>query len=714
MLPVFILAAAMPLRAESAAVTAEKIPVTDQYHGIEVRDDYRWLEDPRAPKVREWTAAQNATTRAWLDALPVRARLAAHLETLYAESSASYSSLKCRAGLHFLLHFKPPAQQPVLLALRSLMKPADAIPVLDPNKLDPTGGTAIDWFVPSHDGKFTAVCLSRHGSEDGTLHFFETETGRKLPDEIPRVQYPTAGGDATWTGDGDGVFYTRYPSPGERAEADIHFYQQVWFHKMGTPVSEDTYATGRDFPRIAEVQLDTSEDGRSFLASVSDGDGGDHAHWLREGDGAWRQITRFEDAVKHVAFGRDGWLYALSRKNAARGKVLRMPLARPELAAAETVVPEGANVLAGIAPAAHGFYVKELAGGPSLIRWFPAGKAPVTVPLATFSAVQEMEITGGDLLAFKSNGWLTPASFQTFDPHSGALENLPVSSTSPVSFDDIEVTRIMARSKDGTEVPLNIMHRKGVKLDGGNPTLLNAYGGYGISLSPSFDFTRRLWFDAGGIFVVANLRGGGEFGEEWHKAGNLTRKQNVFDDFIACAEHLVRAGYTQPSRLAIMGGSNGGLLMGAAFTQRPDLFRAVVTMVGIYDMLRVELEPNGAFNITEFGTVKDRAQFDAIHAYSPYHRVADGAKYPAVLITTGENDGRVNPYNSRKMTARLQAATGSGRAVLLRTSASSGHGMGSALSERISEKADIYTFLITELGADTSRWLPSQIPAPKQ
>jgi prolyl oligopeptidase len=277
-----------------------------------------------------------------------------------------------------------------------------------------------------------------------------------------------------------------------------------------------------------------------------------------------------------------------------------------------------------------------------------------------------------------------------------------------VSFDDIEVSRIMARSKDGTEVPMNIMHRKGVKLDGGNPTLLNAYGGYGISLSPSFDFTRRVWFDAGGIFVVANLRGGGEFGEEWHKAGNLLRKQNVFDDFIACAEHLVRSGYTKPSKLAIMGGSNGGLLMGAALTQRPELFRAVVTMVGIYDMLRVELEPNGAFNITEFGTVKDRAQFDALYAYSPYHRVKDGAPYPAVLITTGENDGRVNPYNSSKMTARLQAATGSGLPVMLRTSAASGHGMGSKLSERISEKADIFTFLITELGADTSQWLPAK------
>jgi len=643
-----------------------------------------------------------------MDALPLRGKLASQLESLYAESSANYSSLHYRAGLHFLLYFKPPAQQPMLIALRSLEKPAEVITVLDPNKLDPTGSTAIDWFVPSHDGKIVAVCLSLHGSEEGTLHFFETATGRELPEKIPRVQFPTAGGSAAWVADGTGILYTRYPAPGERAGADAHFYQQVWFHKFGTPVAEDTYAVGREFPRIAEVVLQASDDGRDFIATVANGDGGDHAHWLREGDGPWRQIVRFEDAVKRVAFGRDGMLYALSRKDAPRGKLLRMPIARPVLSEAEVVVPEGGGVLVEIAAASGGFYVKELAGGPSEIRWFPSGKEPITVPLPALSAVHEMEVLDGDGLAFKSNGWLTPGSFQIYDPRSGAVKKLPVSSTSPVSFDDIEVSRIMAKSKDGTEVPMNIMHRKGVKLDGSNPTLLNAYGGYGISLSPSFDFTRRVWFDAGGIFVVANLRGGGEFGEEWHKAGNLLRKQNVFDDFIACAEHLVRSGYTKPSKLAIMGGSNGGLLMGAALTQRPELFRAVVTMVGIYDMLRVELEPNGAFNITEFGTVKDRAQFDALYAYSPYHRVKDGAPYPAVLITTGENDGRVNPYNSRKMTARLQAATGSGLPVILRTSAASGHGMGSKLSERISEKADIFTFLITELGAETSRWLPAK------
>jgi len=277
-------------------------------------------------------------------------------------------------------------------------------------------------------------------------------------------------------------------------------------------------------------------------------------------------------------------------------------------------------------------------------------------------------------------------------------------SSSPANFDDIEVVREFATSKDGTKVPLNIMRKKGLKLDGNNPTILYAYGGYGMNLTPSFNAMRRVWFDAGGVYVVANLRGGGEFGEEWHKAGNLTNKQNVFDDFIASAEYLIKQKYTSPAKLAVSGASNGGLLMGAFLTQRPDLARAVVSRVGLYDMLRVELDPNGVFNITEFGTVTDPAQFRALYAYSPYHHVHDGTAYPAVLFPCGENDGRVNPAHSRKMTARLQAATSSRHPILLRMSASAGHGMGSSLKDRVAEQADIYAFLFAELGVDTAPW----------
>jgi prolyl oligopeptidase len=263
----------------------------------------------------------------------------------------------------------------------------------------------------------------------------------------------------------------------------------------------------------------------------------------------------------------------------------------------------------------------------------------------------------------------------------------------------MEVVREFAISKDGTRVPLNIIRKKGLLLNGQSPCLLTGYGGYGISMPPYCNARNRAWFDAGGVYAIANLRGGGEYGEAWHKAGNLLNKQNVFDDFIACAEHLIQRGYTRPEKLGILGGSNGGLLMGAAFTQRPDLFRAVVAMVGIYDMLRVELDPNGAFNITEFGTVTNPQHFEVLYDYSPYHRVVDGSAYPAILFTTGENDGRVNPAQSRKMTARMQAASASGLPVLLRTSYGAGHGHGTSLEEQIQLETDLYTFLIEQTGA---------------
>jgi len=269
---------------------------------------------------------------------------------------------------------------------------------------------------------------------------------------------------------------------------------------------------------------------------------------------------------------------------------------------------------------------------------------------------------------------------------------------------DATVVRDFAVSKDGTRVPVNIVHRKGLVRDGSHPVLLTGYGGYGISMRPYFSPLGRLWLDWGGIYAVANVRGGGEFGEPWHLAGNLTQKQNVFDDFAACAQFLIERKYTRPDKLAIMGGSNGGLLMGATLTQHPELVRAVVSEVGIYDALRWETQPNGAFNVTEFGTVKEDDLFRALYAYSPYHHVKDGTAYPAVIFPCGENDGRVNPAHSRKMTARLQAATSSDHPILLRTTASAGHGMGSSLKERVAEQADIYAFLLEELGVNASPW----------
>ena len=682
---------------ESTPQTPKK-PVSKEYAGTMVEDPYQWLEKDDDPEVKAWSNAQNQRTRQYLDKLPDRAAIERQLTEWYAKTSPSYFSLISRPGTLFAMKFQPPKQQPLLVTLTSADDLKSEKVVLDPNVLDAKGTTAIDWFVPSLDGKHVAISLSKGGSEDGTLHFYETATGKALPDTIAHVQYPTAGGSAAWNNDGTGIYYTRFPRTGERPEADLNFYQQIYFHKLSTADTDDTYSIGKDFPRIAEIVLQASRDGRYILATVANGDGGDFAHYLLDPNGTWKQITQFSDQIKAARLGRDNALYLLSRADAPRGKILRLSLGTPELKNAVEIVPAGEAVIEQIVPTANALYVGDLLGGPSQIRRFGLdGKGETMIPIPMISAVQEMVALEDNSLLFRDVSYTQPAAW--FHCAQGKTEPVETAlrTTSPVSFADIEVTREFAISNDGTKIPLNIIFRKGMKRDGQNPTLLYSYGGYGISMSPNFDFTRRLWFDRGGVYVVANIRGGGEFGEEWHKAGNLTRKQTVFDDFAAAAEYLIKEKYTRPEKLAIQGGSNGGLLMGAMITQHPDLVWAVVSAVGIYDMLRVELAPNGAFNVTEFGTVKNPEQFKALYAYSPYHHVVDGTKYPSILMMTGANDGRVAPYHSRKMTARLEEANKSDNPILLRTSSSAGHGIGTALSERIKQLADIYAFLFAQL-----------------
>ena len=682
---------------ESTPQTPKK-PVSNEYAGTMVEDLYQWLEKDDDPEVKAWSNAQNQRTRQYLDKLPDRAAIERQLTEWYAKTSPSYFSLISRPGTLFAMKFQPPKQQPLLVTLTSADDLKSEKVVLDPNVLDAKGTTAIDWFVPSLDGKHVAISLSKGGSEDGTLHFYETATGKALPDTIAHVQYPTAGGSAAWNNDGTGIYYTRFPRTGERPEADLNFYQQIYFHKLSTADTDDTYSIGKDFPRIAEIVLQASRDGRYILATVANGDGGDFAHYLLGPNGTWKQITQFSDQIKAARLGRDNALYLLSRAGAPRGKILRLSLGTPELKNAVEIVPAGEAVIEQIVPTANALYVGDLLGGPSQIRRFGLdGKGETMIPIPMISAVQEMVALEDNSLLFRDVSYTQPSAW--FHCAQGKTEPVETAlrTTSPVSFADIEVTREFAISNDGTKIPLNIIFRKGMKRDGQNPTLLYSYGGYGISMSPNFDFTRRLWFDRGGVYVVANIRGGGEFGEEWHKAGNLTRKQTVFDDFAAAAEYLIKEKYTRPEKLAIQGGSNGGLLMGAMITQHPDLVWAVVSAVGIYDMLRVELAPNGAFNVTEFGTVKNPEQFKALYAYSPYHHVVDGTKYPSILMMTGANDGRVAPYHSRKMTARLEEANKSDNPILLRTSSSAGHGIGTALSERIKQLADIYAFLFAQL-----------------
>ena len=692
---------------------ATRVPITDEYHGVRVTDAYRWLENGDDPKVKAWSAAQNAYTRSILDRLPGVDTIRRRVTELRKIEIPRYSGLRFAGGKLFAFKYQPPKQHAFLVVMASENEAASARVIVDPTLLDPTGGVSIDWYVPSPDGRRVAVSLSEGGSERGNVHVYETSTTREIGEVIPRVNYGTALGSLAWEDDGNGFFYTRYPREGERAAADMDFYVRVYHHRIGTPTERDRYEIGDDFPRIAEIFLDRSPDGRWVLANVANGDGGEFAQYLRSSDGRWTQLTQFADMVVHAAFGPESSLYLVSRAGAPRGKVLKLSLAgalekAPNLAQATTVIPEGDGVIdftffapSCIAATRKRLFVVEGVGGPNRVRVFDLeGKELGNLPLPPVSSVYELVAAPlGDGALYSTESFLEPPTWYRW----GVLEDGPslaiktaLSQPWPVDFNDAEVVREWAVSKDGTRVPMNIVKRKSTKLDGKNPTLLRGYGGFGISVEPFFDAGQRLWLDHGGVFVLANLRGGGEFGEEWHRAGNLTRKQNVFDDFIACAEQLVRAGYTSRDRLAIEGGSNGGLLMGAALTQRPDLFKAVVSHVGDYDMLRVELDPNGEFNIPEFGTVKDPEQFRALYAYSPYHHVVDDRSYPAVLLLTGANDARVNPMHSRKMTARLQAA-GAGT-VLLRTSANTGHGMGTPLDARIEEEVDVFAFLFSQLG----------------
>jgi prolyl oligopeptidase len=674
-----------------------KKPVTDTYDGgVQVTDDYRWLEDGKDPKVREWSEAQLRVTRAALDT-PLRETLRGRFKELMGAAPVRYSSFHDTGGGLFALKYAPPKNQPMLVVMKSPRDAASERVLLDLNTLSSQGTTAIDFFVPSQDGRFVTVVLSEKGSEDGSAHVIDVKTGKQLEDIVPRVQYATAGGSVAWDASGEGFFYTRYPQGDERPKADAHFYQQVYYHRLGTSAASDRYELGKDFPRIAETQLRSSRDSPHILATVADGDGGEHAFYLRDPKGGWTKLADFKDQVKRMSFGRDGRIYAVNLRGAPRGNVLVLARERPLLQEARVIVPEAADAVENVQAMRDRIFVTYMAGGPSEIRTFDRGGKPLDrVPTPPVSSVGSAEEIGGVDLLVSVQGYTSSPAWHLYSGATGKLDRIALGGDSPVKFDDAEVARELAVSKDGTKIPINILMKKGTKLDGSNPVLLSGYGGYGISMRPFFSVQNRAWLDHGGIYVVANLRGGGEFGEPWHLAGNLTKKQNVFDDMIAAAEHLVKRGYTKPERLAAMGGSNGGLLMGAILTQRPDLFRAVVSSVGIYDMLRVELSPNGAFNVTEFGTVKDPAQFKALMAYSPYHHVKAGTSYPAVLFVTGENDGRVDPANSRKMTALMQAS-GTKNPVYLRVSFTAGHGIGTGLSERIEQTTDVYTFLMQEL-----------------
>jgi len=688
----------------------DKRPVTDTYHGVSVVDDYRWLEQGDDPAVQAWSAAQNAHARAVLDALPAAAAMRQRLTTILMAESPRYWGLSPRPGKLFALKHQPPKQQPLLVVMPSADQPEAERVVVDPNTLDATGHTAIDWYVPSFDGRLVAVSLSKDGTEVGNLHLFEGSTGKRVDEIIPRVNGGTAGGSVAWLPDGSGYFYTRYPRNSERPADDLDFFVQIYFRQVGTPAKDDRYEAGKDFPRIAEIELQMDRGSGRLIATVQKGDGGEFAHYLRSPRGTWTQFSDYGDGTIQATFGPKDDLYLLSRKGAPRGQILRQTIAKLGKTEAKTIIAEGKDTIVdsfwsppSVVPTESRLYVVYQLGGPSEIRVFDLdGKAQPGPEQLPVSAAGGLATLGSDVVLFENKSFVEPPAWYRFDPKTGGTTKTKLATTSPVDVSGVQVVRELAKSKDGTAVPINIVMAKGTKLDGQNPVVVNGYGGYGVSITPRFRPYYFALLEQGVIYAVANIRGGGEFGEQWHRQGNLLNKQNVFDDFTAVLEHLVTRGYTSPEKLACIGGSNGGLLMGATMVQHPQLIQAVVSFVGIYDMLRVELSPNGAFNVTEFGTVENPDHFKALFAYSPYHNVTDGTAYPATLMLTGANDPRVSPLQSRKMIARLQAATSSPAPLILRTSADSGHGVTSSLDERIAQLTDAYAFLFEQLGVKIS------------
>ncbi|MCA9168042.1 MAG: prolyl oligopeptidase family serine peptidase [Planctomycetales bacterium] len=684
------------------------LPVTDHYHGIPVVDRYRWLEDATLPEVAAWSAAQNAHARRILDALPGADKVRREVRGIVAQQAARYEGLQCVGGKRFCLRSDAEHQQPLLVSVDEMLGTAEQRAIVDPNALDPSGHTTIDWYRPSPDGQWIAVSLSEGGSELGTLHLYDVATGKPMGDTIRNVNSGTAGGSLAWTRDSRGFYYTLHV-PG----TDGPLVQRVHYHALRSDPAEDRYEMGNDLPAIAEIQLTVADTNEHVLATVQFGDGGQFAHYLRRPDGEWTQFSEFGDGIVQAVFGREDQLYLVSLHDAPRGKLLELSLDQVGIVAPRDLLPligesDETIVTAGkafwgehtVVPTERHLYVMYQQGGPSTIRAFDKRGNPLQAELVTepIAHVFDLSATDGDDLVFGITSYLSPPHYVEYHARDNAVVETALRTPAAIDTSAWRVERELARSPDGTLVPMTLVMHKDVVRDGSNPCVVTGYGGYGISNEPEFHASRALWIDRRVIYVVTNLRGGGEFGEAWHAAGMLTHKQNVFDDFSACVRHLIDRNYTRPNRIGIIGGSNGGLLMGATLTQHPELVKAVVSYVGIYDMLRVELSENGKFNVTEFGSVTDPQLFTALYAYSPYHQVVDGVSYPATLFITGENDPRVDPMQSRKMTARLQAATANTVPILLRTSANAGHGGGNSLDEHIEQTVDNAVFLMEQLG----------------
>ncbi len=694
-----------------AQVSLPKTPirnVTDDYFGTKVVDPYRWLENTSDPEVVSWMKQQNDYTRAMLAKIPGRDALLERINALD-NAGPSVSSLQVWGGHYFYLKAEPGSDNRKLYVRDRLSSPERLL--VDPETLTTADGKhfSIDYFAPSLDGKYVVYGISRGGSENSEIHVVETASGKILPDAIDRAQF----GQPSWMPD-DSFFYDRLPKLPPDAPATAAYQKlREYHHVLGSDPDEDPVIFGYDVNPNVKV----SEDDFGFIGYSPAAPGylvGTVVHGVeRELDiyvtpftaspdprTEWKKVVDDKDDVINMDVHGDQ-LYLLSHKDASRFKILSVNMGNPGLASAKVVVPASEVVIVGLAAAKDGLYVQDLDGGIGRIRKLSYDKGTLqSVKLPFDGAVQTLVVNPTENGAwFELTSWTKSPLWYALDTKTGKLTDTGLVPPSPVDYSQVVSEEVKAPSTDGAMVPLSIIHKKGIAMDGSHPTWLEGYGAYGITLDPTFRPTLLAFFEKGGIFAVAHVRGGGEYGEDWHRDGEKLTKQHTIDDMLAGAQYLISHKYTSPAHLAGEGTSAGGVTIGGAITQRPDLFGAALIRVGDSDSLRSELMASGPANIPEFGTVKDPDGFKGLYAMDAYVHVKPGVKYPAVLLTTGANDPRVAPWEAAKMTARLQADSASGKPILLRVDYDAGHGMGSTKSQRNIELADEIAFLFWQLGA---------------
>ena len=658
-------------------------------HGVTVPDPYRWLENPRDEAVQHWIAAQNAHTEAVLAAMPDGTALTARVKQL-SISSTTRSGPTLAGGTLFYLQHTPPQAQPVLMAQAW---PDGAAKVLvDLNRGD--GNRAITGYWPSPNGRYLVFGTAEGGSELTTLRVFDVRNGTMLVDALPWAGGGTTPQGVAWDADERGFSYVRFAPPAA-GQAVRQFDASLVHHRLGHPAGADTPVFGEGYSPVAEYVLVTAPGSAqsAILAHIGDGDAAEV--FIRE-DGTFHRVLDRSANVRTAAWV-SGRLLVAAFQDAPRGRVLA-------LGADGTVTPvlaEREGAIQKIAPLGDGFLVVRSAGPDGWIEQYDANAAFVRrVPLpARGIAIGGIAAESGQAKALIAwSGWTVPGRWSEYDGRTGTLRS--VFEVKPAAdYSKVEVHRIEGISKDGTRVPVTVVAWRGITPNGQRPTILYGYGGFDIPLRPSFVGANLAWLERGGVLAYANLRGGNEEGQVWHAQGQKLHKQNVFDDFHAAALALFDTRWTDRAHLGILGGSNGGLLMGAQLVQHPHDYRAVVGKVGIYDMLRHETAfANGPYNVSEYGSITEPAQFQATLAYSPLHNVKPRTAYPAVLLTTGANDPRVAPWQSRKFAAALQAATSADRPILLLTRMHAGHGVGAPFSQRVGDNAITLTFFAHELG----------------